>query len=119
MVNPKLKGSNFERVVKKLIQKQEPQTEVFRSPASLGSADLVTIRKWEYGSFVRLIQCKYLRKYMTKKGTDEIVSDAKRIGAEAYLAYRERPRGTIYLDQLWPDVIPKILSSKSWIEISG
>ena len=114
--NPKAKGSNFERIVKKMIQKQEPDTEIFRSPASLGSADLIAISPFPCDdlvvSFVRLIQCKYLKKYMSKKETVKLLDDAKRLGADAFLAYREKPRGKIVFDQLWPEVIPKI----SWLK---
>jgi len=104
--NPKAKGSNFERIVKKLIQKQEPGTEVFRSPASLGSADLIGISKLELTippiitSIVSLYQCKYLRKYMSKKETIKLLADAERLGAGAFLAYREKPRGKIRIDPL-------------------
>ena len=106
--NPKAKGSNFERIVKKLIQKQEPNAEVFRSPASLGSADLIAIVRddipceehYEIVSYVRLIQCKYLKKYMSKKETIKLLADAERLGADAYLAYREKSRGKIRIDQL-------------------
>lgn len=109
MVNSKRKGTNFERIVKKLIQKQNIRTEVFRSPASLGSADLVAITKDEYEtnnhklfvtSKVELIQCKYLKKYMSKKETEKIVQDAERLGASAWLVYREKPRGRILFYRL-------------------
>ena len=107
--NPKAKGSNFERIVKRMLL--GPDTEVFRSPASLGSADLISISKDELVSDsnsrvfvccqVKLIQCKYIKKYMSKKETDRIVQDAERLGATAWLAYREKPRGKIRIDQLF------------------
>ena len=107
MVNAKVKGTNFERLCKKKIQLEEPETEVFRSPASLGSADLIAIRRlylnekerrksdFQQSSWVRLIQCKYLRKYMGKKETDKLINDAMRLGADAFLMCREKPRGKI------------------------
>ena len=108
--NPKAKGSAFERIVKKLIQKQNLRSEVFRSPASLGSADLIVITRDEYEtdsnsrvfttSKVELIQCKYLKKYMSKKETDRIIEDANRLGATAWLVYREKPRGRIRFQSL-------------------
>ena len=109
MVNAKAKGTAFERIVKKLIQKQNIRTEVFRSPASLGSADLIAITKEEFEtnsdslfttSKVELIQCKYLKKYMTKKETERIINDAERLGATAWLVYREKPRGRILFQRL-------------------
>jgi Holliday junction resolvase len=109
-INAKRKGTAFERIVKKLIQKQNPRSEVFRSPASLGSADLVIITKDEYEtdsnsrifvtSKVELVQCKYLKKYMSKKETDRIVEDADKLGAKAWLVYREKPRGRIRFQSL-------------------
>lgn len=108
--NPKAKGITFERAVKRLIQNQNIRSEVFRSPASLGSADLIAISKEEYEtdsnnrlfttSKVELIQCKYLKKYMTKKETEQIVQDAERLGATAWLVYREKPRGRILFQRL-------------------
>jgi len=106
MVNAKRKGTTFERIVKKLIQKQEPGTEVFRSPASLGSADLIGISKLELTippiitSIVSLYQCKYLKKYMSKKETIKLLADAERLGAGALLVYREKPRGKIIFEDL-------------------
>lgn len=104
--NPKQKGTDFERRVKKMLL--APDTEVFRSPASLGSADLISVTRsmlTPNHSVVLLIQCKYLRKYMSKKETVKLIEDAQRLGAHAWLAYREKPRGKIMLDQLWP-VLP-------------
>lgn len=99
--NPKAKGSQFERQCKALIKKQEPNTEVFRSPASLGSADLIAIEKLYPGvSQVRLIQCKYLKKYMSKKETTVLLNDAERLGATAWLVYREKPGGKIIFQPL-------------------
>jgi len=106
--NPKAKGSNFERIVKRMLI--GPETEVIRSPASLGSADLIVISKSglvESHSVVWLVQCKYLKKYMSKKETVKLIEDAKRLGACAWLAYREKPGGKILFDQLWPDLTRK------------
>ena len=107
--NAKAKGSAFERIVKKMIQKQEPDTEVFRSPASLGSADLIAINKTGVStpilmifSKVRLIQCKYLKKYMSKKESIKLLEDAERLGATAWLVFREKPRGRIKFQRLMP-----------------
>ena len=103
--NPKQKGSAFERIVKKMLL--GPYTEVIRSPASLGSADLIAITRsgmYPNHSVVWLIQCKYLKKYMSKKESEKLIFDAQRIGAQAYLAYRVKPRGPIHLDQLLPEI---------------
>ena len=98
--NPKSKGSRFERIVKKLLQADD--TEIIRSPASLGSADLILIRKTGTPgvSRVQLIQCKYLKKYMSASESIRLIDDAYRIGATAWLAYREKPRGKIMIIQL-------------------
>lgn len=109
MVNAKRKGTNFERIVKKYLEAQG--LNVYRSPASLGCADLVTIQKAESGSLVQLIQCKYLAKYMSKKEIAVLVTEAEKLGAEAYLFYREKPRGQVKWKLLFS---PKI-SSKSLI----
>ena len=110
--NPKAKGTAFERKVKKYLELND--MNVYRSPASLGSADLVTIQKAESGSLVQLIQCKYLAKYMSKKETEILVADAKKLGAEAYLFYREKPRGMIKWKLLYsPKIIDPKISSKS------
>ena len=113
MINAKRKGTAFERIVKKMLL--GPETEVIRSPASLGSADLISITKSSVfgGSVVLLIQCKYLKKYMSKKETTVLIEDAKRIGAHAWLAYRDKPRGKVRFDQLWPVVTQKISLSKN------
>lgn len=115
--NPKAKGTAFEHICKKYLEAQG--MNVYRSPASLGSADLVTIQKYEIdtdsnnrfviASLVQLIQCKYLKKYMSKREVTQLVTDAEKLGAEAYLFYREKPRGQIKWDLLFT---PKI-SSKS------
>lgn len=109
MVNAKRKGTNFERICKKYLEAQG--MNVYRSPASLGCADLVTIQKAESGSLVQLIQCKYLAKYMSKKEIAVLVTEAEKLGAEAYLFYREKPRGQVKWKLLFS---PKI-SSKSLI----
>ena len=99
--NPKAKGSAFERTVKRMLL--GPYTEVIRSPASLGSADLIAITKSDVyvgHSVVWLFQCKYLKKYMSKKETENLIKDAQKIGAKAWLVYREKPRGKIKFDQL-------------------
>ena len=101
--NPKAKGSNFERIVKKYLEAQG--MNVYRSPASLGSADLVTIQKAKSGSLVQLIQCKYLEKYMGKKEIAVLVTDAEKLGAEAYLFYREKPRGKVVWKLLYSPLI--------------
>lgn len=104
--NPKAKGTVFENIVKKLIKKANPNSEVFRSPASLGSADLIQIERWVQdgqsggAAYVRLIQCKYLKKYMSKKETIKLLDDAKRIGAYPVLVYRKKPRGEIIFEDL-------------------
>ena len=112
--NPKAKGSAFERIVKKMLL--GPMSEVIRSPASLGSADLIVITKsllQHNHSVVWLVQVKYLKKYMGARERDKLIADAQRIGAHAWLAYREKPRGKIKFDQLWPVVTPKTSYSRS------
>ena len=112
MVNSKRKGTKFEYDCKEWLKQQLPHAEVFRSPASLGSADLIVISRYEVEtesnivicSYVGLIQCKYLRKYMSNREAVQLSSDANRIGALAFLAYRDKPRGKIFIDQLWPNV---------------
>lgn len=101
--NPKAKGTRFEHECKKYLESNG--MNVYRSPASLGSADLIAISKWHNGSLVQLIQCKYLEKYMSKKETEVLVADATKLGAEAYLFFREKPRGQIMWKLLYsPDI---------------
>lgn len=110
MVNAKAKGTNFERECKEIIEYEEPDTMVFRSPASLGSADLIAITRCEIetdsnnriiiASIVRLYQAKYLEKYMSKKEKERLISDADKLGAGAILTFREKPRGKIRFKDL-------------------
>lgn len=101
MVNAKAKGTKFEYDCKKWLKREMPSAEVFRSPASLGSADLICIYKAYGYPVVQLYQCKYLKKYMTKREREWIIRDADRICAEAFLLYRDKPHGKICSEALW------------------
>lgn len=101
MVNSKRKGTKFEYDCKKWLKQRIPVAEIFRSPASLGSADLLCIYKGYGFPVVQMYQCKYLKKYMTRKERERIIDDAKRLCAEAFLLYREKPRGKIMSEALW------------------
>jgi predicted transcriptional regulator/Holliday junction resolvase-like predicted endonuclease len=92
-MNPYKKGRYFEYRVRDFLKQKGYW--ILRSPRSQGIADLVAIKKGE----VLLIQCKTYKYGLKNAEKEKLVEIARSIGAEPYLAYRER-RGQICLEKL-------------------
>ena len=87
--NKYAKGANFERQIKKDLEK-EGAIQVFRTAGSHSPYDLIAL----YPDYVELIQCK-ASYYVPKKERDKLEKESKKLSGtyDVWLVYKNKLRG--------------------------